>query len=466
MKLGELFIEIGIKGNPEKLEEFNQKVDEFIHGSKEAAEKTHNLVEAFKKTWKQIAILGAALGGAYWAMDRLTASLTKQNLAFLNLARTSSVALETYQKWATIGKIAGVSGIEQQIRSLDQRIFNLRLTGEGARGFQLAGILPTNAEDVLNQLRNRVSGMNNTAATYLLEQMGLSPEMITLLRMGREEWEQYLEVQRKFTLTREQRKEIDSMNRQLEVAKIKLQYLKDSLLLALLPIFLKLTQALASLSTGLSKFINWLDTSKSVGAGFIKFLIGGVALATTFSLIMMKLPLIIKGVTLALGVLRNALRLSTLGISLLIEGLILLADDFYHYMNGGGSVIGVVLKGIENLDLKGIIDFPVPKWLEYLIELIHWKDKNRAKGAAYDLLGIFGPVGSVLSWKLQHDQAIKDLGNNYDSVMTPAGKTVTYSTTNNQSIPVNQTNYIYTNEAASTVNNNLRYTQSMVLSPQ
>ena len=50
--------------------------------------------------------------------------------------------------------------------------------------------------------------------------------------------------------------------------------------------------------------------------------------------------------------------------------------------------------------------------------------------------------------------------------MTPAGKTVTYTTTNNQSIPVNQTNYIYTNEAASTVNHNLRYTQSMVLSSQ
>lgn len=452
MNLGELFVEIGIKGNPEKLEEFNKKVDKFVHGSEEATQKTQQLVEAFKKTWKQIAILGAAIAGAYWAMDRLTASLTKQNLAMLNLARTSSVALETYQKWATIGKIAGVSGIEQQIRALDQRIFNLRLTGEGARGFQLAGILPTNAEDVLNQLRNRISGMNNTAASYLLEQMGLSPEMITLLKMGREEWEQYLEVQRKFTLTREQRKEIDRMNRQLEVAKIKLQYLKDSLLLALLPIFLKITQALATLSTGLSKFVNWLNTSNSVGAGFIKFLIGGVALATTFSLIMLKLPLLIKGVTLALGVLRNALRLSTLGISLLIEGLILLIDDLYNYYTGGDSVIGLLQNLAQNGGINNYIESRNQKNLE------NDREQNNAN------LGLNPWKWAYHAGNVVADKFIRK--NNYDSIMTPAGKTVTYTTTNNQSIPVNQTNYIYTNEAASTVNNNLRYAQGMVLAPQ
>ena len=40
----------------------------------------------------------------------------------------------------------------QQLENLNQKIFNLRLTGEGAKGFQMAGIMPTNAEDVLAYL--------------------------------------------------------------------------------------------------------------------------------------------------------------------------------------------------------------------------------------------------------------------------------------------------------------------------
>lgn len=473
MNLGELFIEIGVIGDSKKLDEFNKKVKETVFGSEDAAKKAEAFGKALKIIGKRAALVVGALTAAYWAMDRLTASLAKQNLAMLNLTRTSSVALETYQKWATIGKIAGVSGIEQQIRSLDQRIFNLRLTGEGARGFQLAGILPTNAEDVLNQLRNRVSGMNNTAASYLLEQMGLSPEMITLLKMGRDEWEQYLKVQEKFTLNKDQRKELDKMNRQLEVARLKMQYLKDSVLLALLPLFLKISQAIAAIAGGIAQAINWVTKAKTPLAQLTRALLTTLgtfialkAVMLSWKVLMLALPFLINGVKLALVALKRQMDITTLGITLLLEWLFLIAEDIWGYFNGKDSLIGTIINGIKDLDLKGFIDFPVPKWLEYLIELIHWKDKNRAKGAAYDLLGIFGPVGSVLSWKLQHDQAIKDLGNNYDSVMTPAGKTVTYTTTNNQSIPVNQTNYIYTNEAASTVNNNLRYTQGMVIAPQ
>ena len=52
------------------------------------------------------------------------------------------------------------------------------------------------------------------------------------------------------------------------------------------------------------------------------------------------------------------------------------------YMNGGGSIIGVIAKGLQDLDLKGFIDFPVPKWLEYLIKVIDFLNGHASDRAA------------------------------------------------------------------------------------
>lgn len=464
MNLGELFIEIGVKGNPEKLDDFEKEIKKVIHESEEAAEKFEKFQGALFKSLKQLVLIGGALAGAYWAMDRLTQSLARQNIEWLNLARQSSIALETYQKWGTIGQIAGVSGIGQQIQALDQRIFSLKLTGEGARGFQIGGIMPTNAEDVLNQLRNRVSGINNTAASYLLQQMGLSPELLTILRMGKQEWKEYLEIQKKFTLNKEQRKELDRMNRQLEVARIKMQYMKDNILLALLPLFLKISQVLASISAGIARVVKWLANSSSGFATFSRILLTILAGATAIVAVLVTLPAILKAITLGVYALRAAFLLLTAhpiiaAVTALLGLLMLVADDLYTYFTGGQSVLGVILKGLEDLDIKGMIDFPIPEWLKALLEVIHWQKNHKGLNAAFAPLNALGPFGTYAAFKLEHSLARKELG--LRAAMSSSGQQVYYETNHQQSIPIKQDIIIYTTESAQQVDNSLRYAQQM-----
>ena len=420
MNIGELFIQIGVKGDPEKIKEFEKRV---------------------KSASKSIAGFATAIAAAYWALDRLTDSLAKQNLQWLNLTRQSDIALSTFQKWGTIGKIVGVDNAAQQLENLNQKIFNLRLTGEGAKGFQMAGIMPTNAEDVLEQLRQRVSGMSNTAGSYLLQQMGLDPKMITLLKMGRKEWEEYLNVANKYTLKKEQREEIDRMNRQLEVARIKMGYLKDRIVLALMPAFTRLTKFLISATEGIARIVNWIIKADSPTA---------------------KLTKGILGIAAALGVVKLALMAITAdpiiaAITAIIGAIMLLADDVNHYLTGGGSVIGVIAKGLEDLDIKGFIDFPVPKWLEYMIKVIDFWSGNVSKRAAaarieetiknIDPNAVKLDDGSFAEIAPMSTQTKSDIRNNN-------------TTNNSKNTSISMNNTFYTNQPAQDTANELRFYQT------
>lgn len=448
MNLGELFVQIGTIGNSKEVRQFAQAVkragdaiDKYDKQQKKAQGGANGLGTSIKGAVGAVAGIVGAVGLAYHALERLTESLVRENQQWLNLTRQSDIALSTFQKWGTIGKIVGVDNAAQQLETLNQKIFNLRLTGEGAKGFQMAGIMPTNADDVLEQLRGRISGMSNTAATYLLQQMGLDPKMITLLRMGREEWEQYLYIQKKYTLNKEQRKEIDRLNRQLEVTRIQMGYLKDRIVLALMPGFVRFTKFLASATEGIARFFKWAATTKvempKLAEGILK-VVEAVGLLTIALMAFSAHPIIAS-------------------ITAIIGAIMLLADDVNHYLNGGGSVIGVIAKGLQDIDIKGFVDFPVPKWLEYMIYIIDFYKQH--KGMTFLAGGPIGALASTISAGFQMNK--KDRAQSRDtgfrSGMSSAAR---YFTNNrNQNTTINQTNYIQTDTPVNDLDSALRFWQ-------
>ena len=457
--LGELFVELGAIGNSKEVKAFAEAVkkagkalDDFEKKQKKNNDNSSKMAENFGKIIKTAASIVGALAGAYWALDRLTESLAKQNQQWLLLANQSNLALSTLQKWQTIGKIVGIDNVGAQIQSLEQRIFALKLTGEGAKGFQMGGIMPTNANDVMEQLRRRVKNMDNASASYLLQQMGLDPQLITLLKMGREEWEKYVYIQRQFTLTEKQRKDLEELNRELEVAKIKLQYIKDRIILALMPAFTKLTQLLADSAEGWARLIKLLDKVPTA----IK-----VITAAVIGLKVLSAHPIIAAITILLGLI--------IAIGKAIQ---LLYDDIMHYNNGGGSVLGVIVKGLQDLDIKGAIDFPVPKWLEYLIKAIDFFEKHNGGG----FLSGAGAAIAPSTTEAQRLSTIKsfiqsafgvlgvnllDKNKSIQGSMSPATRNNIDNSQTSQSISFN--NKFYTNQPAQDIYGQLVYVVPMAM---
>lgn len=445
MNIGELFVQIGAIGNNKEVKTFGNAVQKVGKIIDDYDKKLQKVLKSGDKTGLSIkgtvgAILGiaGAVAGAYYALDKLTDSLSKDNLQWLNFTRQTDMALSTFQKWGTIGKIVGVDNAAQQLENLNQKIFNLRLTGEGARGFQMAGIMPTNAEDVLEQLRGRISGMSNTAATYLLQQMGLDPKMITLLKMGREEWEQYLEVQNKYTLNKDQRAEIDSMNRQLEVARVKMGYLKDRMVFALMPAFTRFTKFVASAVEGISKLINWFIKSDHPLNKLARNLI--------------KVQLALAAVGLALMAITAHPIIAA--ITAIIGAIMLLADDVIQYLTGGDSVIGTLINGLQDIDIKGFIDFPVPEWLEYMIRMIDFFNKHKWM-ALNPLTQLFGAIKTGI-----------DMHNDYypsvEGAVSPSTKQEIWtnnsvSTMGDKNTIISMNNTYYSNQPALDIANDLSF---------
>ncbi len=333
--LGELVIELGVIGDTKKLEVLNVKLKEAGKTAQETAEKFKKTDNGVKTFIKSVGAIAGAIAAAAVAINKLTDDLVRSNQSLLDLTRTTDIAQSSFQKWGSIGKMLGIENADQQLASLNERLFELRLTGEGARGFQLAGINPMgqDAEGVLEQLRTRVKGMNDTTATYLLKQMGLDPRMLHLLRMGREEFEELGRTIKKYQLTPEQTKQIQEMNIQLQIAGIKLRYLRDRAILALMPYWVKFMESFARVSEGLAIFVKWLKEGSGWGP---------------------KLAKGILGVAAAVGVLKLAIWALTTHpivatITAILGAIYLLIDDIVGYFQGKESTIGLLIGYFDEL---------------------------------------------------------------------------------------------------------------------
>lgn len=329
----------------EKQAETIKSTEKLIAGKKVLAGKIAGVV-------KGLGVFVGALTGAAIALNKLTNELVQSNQAMLNLTRTTDIAQSTFQKWGGIGKMLGVENADQQLAGLNQRLFELMLTGEGARGFQLAGINPIgqDAEGVLEQLRNRISGLSDTSASYLLQQMGLDPQMLHLLRMSREEFEALGETIRKYQLTPEQSQQIQEMNMQLQIASIKMKYFKDKAVLALMPYWVKFVQSVANIAEGLSKLVDYISS----------LTIGSVKLTTVIKTAL--IPALF-GIGVAIAPVQTA-------IVGLLSTLYLIADDVAHYFNGGGSVLGVIINFFDEINNK-INAIDTPQWIKDLLILVN-----------------------------------------------------------------------------------------------
>lgn len=337
--LGELFVELGVFADTTELKQFEKKLKQVAEKVNETKDKTKKLDDNLKNAKRGFRNFAIALTGAFYAINRFTDSLIQNNQEFLNLTRNSDIALDTFQKWNNIGRMFGVKNAAQQLANLNQRLFELKLTGQGAEGFILAGINPlgADAEDVLEQLRSRVSGLDDTAATFLLNRMGLDPTMLHLLRMTREEFEAYNQATSKYRLSEEQTKQIQAMNAQLEIARMQFQYFKDQAVIAIMPHLVQLMNVIGKVAGKIKELIDWLN-SDSAFAKFIKFIAKAVGIFALWIITVNTLAKtfkILEGVIIAARVALLALTSHPIIAALTaLAGFLVMAINHYQKQSG------------------------------------------------------------------------------------------------------------------------------------
>lgn len=417
--LGELFIELGVFADTKELQQFEdklKKVNDSMKKTSKESSKTNKNIKGFIKNVRNVAL---AISGAIYALNRMTNTLVQNNQEFLNLIRNSDIALSSFQKWNNVGRMFGVKNAAQQLASLNQKLFELKLTGQGAEGFMLAGINPMgqDAEGIMEQLRNRIAGLDDTAATFLLSQMGLDPTMLHLLRLTRKEFEDFNREVSGYQLTQKQVENIQALNAQLEIARIKLQYLKDRAVLAIMPYFVKFMQMVARAAEGLERLVGL--TIKAIQT-------------------MTPAQKGILGIAAAIGVLITALRHPQITrITAIFTALFLILEDIGAYLTGGRSGIGYLLYFFDELAQK-LNQIKMPDWLS-------------------NLAGIMKNVSKFM-WNINpFTWAMPDYDTVTSSMLGLGGVT-----NNNDNRQVVMNNTINTPQTAQAVSNDLAYVQNFV----
>lgn len=256
-----------------------KNINKDIENKAENAEKTKELTEQEEKHTKSVnksnketqqqntnmALTIAKVVALAYAFKRLADSLFQTNQKWIDFGRTTDLNIGYLQKYDSVARAIGVEGTADAIADLQNKLFQTQLTGEGASGFLMAGINPMgkDVEQIMEELRQRVHGLNNTQATFILRQIGIDPKILPLLRLTNKEFEELNHRLDGYRLSESQLDSIQRGREELEIFSQKMQYLKDRVVIQLLPIFEKLANSILKITT---KFVYFIEKSKILNA--------------------------------------------------------------------------------------------------------------------------------------------------------------------------------------------------------
>lgn len=317
MKIAEFFVQLGVSVNDKKLKDFIGDLGQMQVG-----------------TLANISSIAALATELF----RLGVEATNISVGFQKFTNQTGLSWHELQKWQIVGEQANVSAetIAGSLAALQKNMAEIRLGRGNIAPFQLLGIgVNGNAFDVLDKLRNRIKGLDSATATNLIEQMGISGEMINVLKLSDVEFAKLSNTVRGLTTGQEEQ-------------------------------FLRTKQSVVQLGQAF-KYAGF-DIVYHFLAAFEKF-------RDYISSVPGNMKLLISSIGLLL--------IALFPLQAAILGLLLLLDDLAVYFTGGKSLTGKGIDGLKKFAAELKESFNIPN-LEKLTALLAGR-------------GSFGIGGSVLA---------------------------------------------------------------------
>lgn len=296
MNLAEFFISLGFDVDEKKLDSFTDSLD--------GIKKNLNVI-------KNLAI-GAGL-------TKFIDSVSKGVVALENFNKQTGLAIDQLQVWQTGGQLSDIvisaDQVTDSIKGLQDNLTQISLGGGNVAPLQLLGISVAgkDAFDVLEELRGAIVGLDDATATNLIQQLGLSPSFINVLRLTNEQFDALGD---KPFLNDEQRDVLVKVGTALTSAGISFGLLADRVALYVSPVLTQFVETLTTVFDGLSNLIDWLtqsETATGLLVGALIWMAGAVS------------PVILA-----------------------IAGIIAVIDDLVTAFKGGESVVGKFFEGIDS----------------------------------------------------------------------------------------------------------------------
>jgi hypothetical protein len=335
MDIAKLFARIGIKADVSQGETLLKQIKEMKIG---------------------LGVASISAAAFVLALKAITNEAFQTALNFKKFNLETGASTDELQKWMAVADETTGSGqaVAESIKSITANQEKIKLGQGNISGYQLLGINPSQDPfKILEQLRTKTAGLNQAMKKNVMEQMGVSKDLIGVLELTNKQFDEM--AARAFIIPASSLKEIDKARASTEELKNAVNYFKAMLTASLGPSIIKINKLI----------VEWIRNNKDGLIKDIKTLFTWITkfVGAIVNTVMM-IDKIIKG-TIGWGnamwiligviaVLNAALIFSPMGA--FIAGIVLLVavlDDLAVYSRGGKSLFGLMLD--KNPKLKEFV---------------------------------------------------------------------------------------------------------------
>ncbi len=351
--LDEIFVALGFKVDEKKVKDFKSSLDVTIGSLKRVV---------------------VATTGAVVAIDRMANALLRANQAYVSFNQQTGISIGAMNNIIGAGMLSNYNltadAMMSSVQALQSNLSAIKYGQGNIAPFQMLGISPVgkDAIQVIEELRGAIQGISDMDAVNLIQQMGLSPDMISLLRLSSTEMQRLNAAAQQFMLTDAQRQSLNQFALELRLVHMEMSYLKDKAIIAMAPHLIKLLNNFAKILELLfeyRKVLMWLG-------------VGGVG-----AIMAMNRSVRILGITI------NA----TFGKWLAaLTAIYLILEDIAVWNAGGQSLIGDLYEWSQRGHKR---DKDAPR-TDDLYKNVYGKDRNLWTKYS-DWIQSGGPIGTLFS---------------------------------------------------------------------
>lgn len=335
MKVGDLFVALGIKTDESKLKAINTGFSNLRRG----------LIET------KVAFIGAI-----WGLDRFISSSVQGIASIDNIAQQTGLSFQELQKWDMAGQMSnlaiGAGQTANAIGNLQKQIALIKMGQGNIAPFQMLGIdvMGKNAFEVIKDLRKNIQGLSPDIATNLISQLGLDPAMISLLKLSNKEFDK---LTNQGGLGKGGKSSILQTGIAIKQLELKIQRLKDQIIVAISPVIQKF----------INQFLNWIIKNQSkirnAIADFIEKVAYFIAIIAEGAGILIKFAENIFGAEKGMKLFGLAVAGLLLSLSPFVAKLAIVASimkDFQNWKLGKDNMFGDLYKTIAGIaDKLGLL---------------------------------------------------------------------------------------------------------------
>lgn len=269
-----------------------------------------------------------AVIGLSYTLTNLVSSALQTAVQLENFRLQTDLSIQTLQRWQYVANQNNVSNqsLSQSILGIQQAQANLMMGQGNIRPWAILKIDPRQDPFVIiQQLKQKIKGLPSGIAMGLITQLGLTPDMINILKSSNLEFDK---LNQKFMLTNKEQNKLLDLNKIWKDLGFSIKGTMSKLVAVnykpLLDFFVAIKRGLVLLFEMTMKFSILIQNSHKLQTALLG----------------------IGAVLGALSLFNPFMRWTTI-----IGALILILEDFYIYTKGGKSVIGDFLNSFKEMDI-------------------------------------------------------------------------------------------------------------------